>query len=172
MSARDMLVYVSQGAHGAASAQGLHADDRPRYLAATYSLQSYDRLERFLEAHADEIADGAPVVDLVPISDRDDLVRLAWDAPLCDATLTDDEVERWQGAEHARDPFGVSLILAGNYFGAAGVAAVSSTTSGDEVGPFDRVSPWRLARYWQGFGARVGVWDAAAGAVVWSGVTS
>lgn len=151
------LLYVGVGMTGCAHAEGLETwGDRENRC----SVSSYEGLERFLESHGPEIVDGSPVVDLRPLDDLPNRVRLAWDAPMCDPNITDDSVDRWQGS----DDMGFAPMIAGNYFGARGALAAMTTTT-DTPGPYDHVSPWRLARYWSEHGARIGRFEN--GKVIW-----
>ena len=147
-----VLHYVSVGITGCAGGEGF--DEWAPGHTSKCSVSSYDGLERFLESHGPDIAIGAPVVDLMPLEDHPRIVRLAWDAPMCDPSITDDTVDRWGGC----DDLGLAPLIAGHYFGALGVKAAITKTV-DEPGPFDRVSPARLAAYWQSHDARVGHWD-------------
>lgn len=163
MSENISIRYITQGVHGCASADYVSNWE----LSNRGSISSYDNLDRFLDAHGDEITDGCPVVDLVPLTDRDDLTRLVWNAPMVDPRKVDDDIARWQGASGDKFDRMLAGTIAGNYFGAVGALA-AVTTATDAPGPFDYVSPAMLAAYWQSHGARVGYWSATDQTAVWS----
>ena len=144
--------HITVSMAGTVSAEGLHEwrDGTP----CRTSLQSYDRLPRFLAQHGHECAAGAPVVDLSDLEGRV-TVSEVFRMPMVDVRLSDaDRIDRWQGAGLDEvDSF--AATIAGSYFGAAGIAAATSTTE-DEPGPFDHVSPWHCAELWRAKGARVG----------------
>lgn len=154
--------YVCQGATGCASAQGLTDDART-------ACASHSPLEEFLARHGGEVEPGSPVVDLVPLADRPDLSRLAWQAPMADCRLAGEDVDRFEGDQGGDLPGGIAALLAAAYFGEAGARAASTTTTG-EPGPFDYVSPVALASYWLRHGARIGYWNGTE--VKWRRETS
>ena len=84
MSAQVRYGFVFQGPHRCVSAVGCG----PAYTGATDSdvhLSTYDDLDRFLVSHGDEIIDGAPVVDVLPIfatTSDPGLGGLVWQCPI------------------------------------------------------------------------------------------
>lgn len=154
------FAYISRGEGG------IGAD----YAERGHHLSSYSRdLEGFISEHATE-AEGSIVVDLLPCVEREEFVSAVMRAPLCDPTLAPGDINAPTFHDDGAFGLATAATIAGNYLGAFGVSAVltaEAKTDDAEPGPFDSVSPQRLARYWREHGATVGV--VREGSIIWEG---
>lgn len=149
-----MGVFISRGLGG------MTAYFPGRKTITSSMMNPYPFVER-LVAQGEEV-EGAWVVDLISIADRQDFVSLVWSEPIIDADIPDEE--GWRPA--ILNVSESNEALANAFFGERGVEALRRSDGTQATpGPFDSVSPAYCARYWAEKGAIIG--RVIGGQIVW-----
>jgi hypothetical protein len=141
---------------GGNSGEGISNDGN--VYSSSWYLRGPDEFVECIPGHYDPAeVDGCIVIDKRAVLDKQP--GLAIRAPMCKATVSEGEVDRFRDIQGVED----SLVLQafaqgdGQHRGLAALAAVSLADKSDDPGPLDFVGPVAYAAWWQKRGARVGV---------------
>jgi hypothetical protein len=149
-------IYVMSFGLGGNSGEGISKDGNV-YTSSWY-LRGPDEFVEHIPGHYDpREVDGCIVIDKREVLDK--RPGLAIRAPMCKATVSEGEIDRFGDIQGVEDSLVLQAFVQGDDHqrGLAALAAVSIANQSEDPGPLDFVGPATYAVWWQKRGARVGV---------------